>query len=110
MKEFFSRPDSPFFLLVLWNCGQRRGVLLNQLPFEGLVEAVSEKLMDLPHRGGGTEFFFGLAGHCIRHCLGFQELLIILLQHPWRDILQLHVSDHRPDIVVDGGYVAAVCG
>ena len=64
--------------------------------------------MNITNRRRADKFAFSLPGDRVFDRLRFQQLLIILFQNPWCNILQLHVPDKRKDVVIDGAKIRAV--
>ena len=109
MEKSLGCPDFPLLLFVLRNRRMQTGILLKKLPFHSLAEAVPQQLMDITDRARPDKLVLGLSGHRIVDRLRLQQLLIVLFQHSGREVLQLHVSDERRDIILDQADIGTVC-
>ena len=103
----FRIPDVPLFVLGLWKDRIIKRVFPDQFPSYRLLESTAEQLDNLFNGLVGNKFRPGfpvLPGNRRRLLKG----LNVLVHHTGRNVLNLHVSDNRIDIVGNQGCLAVI--
>ena len=87
-------------------------IFFDKIPFLCLSQCTPQKIVHLPDGGRGDKgLFLGVfLVVLLFNSRCFQKNLIILLQCKGCDLIELHLSDDRLDIVVDQAQIAGICG